>query len=191
MRPSTCVQSVRATIIPLAVITMTMLAAAKTADGNQAHNSSAFHYRRLAGRWFQLAHRENKHEQDLGNVVAIFAPQSNGAIRFNFRGNKNYGNGKRMSLKGTARTDPRYPGRFTVTFYGIFSRTFEVVDFDRENYQYAILADESRDCFWLLSRKPEAGDRLYKRFGEIALREGIDLNLVCRTPQDVPNYAQQ
>jgi apolipoprotein D and lipocalin family protein len=159
--------------------------------GNQTHASDAFDYRRLAGRWFQLAHLKNRHEQDLGNVVAVFAPEDNGAIRFHFRGFKEYGKGKKMSLKGKARTDPRDPARFTVRFYGIFARSFRVVAYDRVNYQYAIMSDESKDCFWLLSRTPDAGDWLYRYFGEVALAEEVDLKELVRTPQRVTNYARQ
>lgn len=144
----------------------------------------------LAGRWYQAARLNNKMERELGNVEATFTERGDGNINFKFRGFKDHGRGSEVSLKGVAHPDSRNPTRVKVRFYGIFTRTYEILDYDRNNQEYVIIADDKKESLWLLCRKPVADDRLFDRMAELAVNSGLDAKRLCRTPQTSDFYAK-
>lgn len=144
----------------------------------------------LAGRWYQTARLNNEKERGLGNVEAVFTEGNNGRIEFKFRGFKDHGRGSEVSLKGVAHPDSRNPARVKVRFYGIFTRTYEILDYDRNNQEYVIIADEKKESLWLLCRKPVADDRLFDRMAELAVETGVDAKQLSRTPQTNSSYAR-
>jgi lipocalin len=133
----------------------------------------------------------NEKERELGNVEAVFTERGDGNIEFKFRGFKDHGSGSEVSLKGVAHPDSRNPARVKVRFYGIFTRTYEILDYGRKNQEeYVIIADEDKESLWLLCRKPAADDKLFDRMAELAVETGVDAKQLCRTPQPNNSYAR-
>lgn len=103
------------------------------------------------GKWYEIARIDFKHERNLNNVTAKYSKNPDGSIKvvnrgFNFKTNE----WEEASGKAKFAGAPDEAG-LKVSFFGPFYSGYNVIAIDAD-YQYALVAGESLDYLWLLSR---------------------------------------
>ncbi len=139
---------------------------------------------RYLGRWYEIARYQHGFEKNLVGVTAEYTLRTDGRIDVVNGGFKNTLTGKYSSVKAVAWIpDTAKPGALKVRFFGLFAADYLVFGLDGENYEWAVVGDNSRSYLWLLSRTSEISDELYAKMTAIAAGEGYDVSLLFKVPQ--------
>lgn len=142
---------------------------------------SSVDLKRYAGKWYEVARLPNKFEkQCVGNVTAEYVLQKNGKIQVTNKCDE--ANGKKTVAKGEARirdkqTNAKLEIRFAPKFLSFIPAVwgdYWIIALDAENYQYALVGDESRNYLWFLSRTAQIDRAKYEELVKIAADKGFD-----------------
>jgi apolipoprotein D and lipocalin family protein len=146
---------------------------------------------RYAGVWYETARLPNKFQkQCVGNVKLEYVAKTNGRIGVTNQCDE--ANGKKTLVKGEARvqdkkTNAKLEVRFAPKFLSFLPAVwgdYWVIALDAENYQYALVGDESRKYLWFLSRTPQMYEETYTELLKIAGEKGFDTTKIIRTKND-------
>jgi len=111
-----------------------------------------FEVNRFLGKWYEVARLNHPFERGLSNVTATYSLKSNGDIRVLNRG---YNEPKQrwQTAEGKAKfvSNPS-TGRLKVSFFGPIYGGYNIIELDKQNYQYALVVGNDRSYMWILSR---------------------------------------
>jgi apolipoprotein D and lipocalin family protein len=139
---------------------------------------------RYLGRWYEIARYQSGFEKNIYGAAAEYSLMGNGKIRVVNSGFKNSLDGKYTQVKAVAWVpDPAVPAALKVRFFGLFAADYLIIGLDRENYEWAIVGNNSRDFLWFLARAHEIDEALYKKMEDIARGQGFDVDALYRVPQ--------
>jgi apolipoprotein D and lipocalin family protein len=139
---------------------------------------------RYLGRWYEVARFQHRFERSLVGVTAEYSLRPDGRIAVLNSGFKKTLEGRYTSVKAVAWVpDPSKPGALKVRFFGLFASDYLVFGLDEQNYQWALVGNNSRKFLWFLSRTPEVSPELLERMKEIARSQGYDLTGLTMVPQ--------
>jgi len=114
-----------------------------------------FELDRYLGTWYEIARLDHRFERDMSNVTANYSMRDDGGVRVLNRGYKT-NKSKWDEAEGKAyfvgETDV---GQLKVSFFGPFYGGYNIVELDKEGYQYALVAGPNLDYLWILARKPD------------------------------------
>ncbi|MGD1819683.1 MAG: lipocalin family protein [Pleomorphochaeta sp.] len=128
------------------------------------------------GRWYEIARYQKSFEKNLYGVTAEYSLRDDGQIQVLNSGFKYSLDGKYKSAKAVAwRPDDSVPGALKVKFFGLFTGDYLVFGLD-DNYQWALVGDNSRSSLWFLSRTPTISDEVLEQMKSIAIDQGYDLS---------------
>jgi len=147
--------------------------------------------KRYAGKWFEVARLPNSFEKNCaGNVTAEYAPLDDGKISVINRCSKAAGG--EIIARGKARVKDRQTNaKLKVSFAPDFLSFLPFVWGDYwilelgENYEYAVVGDESREYFWILSRSPQLDDALMNEILQRFGKKGFDVKKIIKTKQGI------
>ena len=77
-------------------------------------------------------------------------------------------------------------GRLKVSFFGPFYGAYNIMELDRENYQYAMISGPDRSYLWILARTPDPGQATVDRLVEQAAGLGFDSEQLIFVDHAVP-----
>ncbi|XP_027901736.1 temperature-induced lipocalin-1-like isoform X3 [Vigna unguiculata] len=153
---------------------------------------------RYMGRWYEIASFPSRFQPKNGaNTRATYTLKEDGSVHVL---NETFSDGKRGFIEGTAyKADPNSDeAKLKVKFYvPPFLPIIPVVGdywvlFLDQDYQYALIGQPSRKYLWILSRKPDLDEEIYKELVEKAKEEGYDVSKLQKTPQsDRPEEAEE
>jgi len=128
---------------------------------------------RYLGKWYEIARIDFKFEKNLNNVTAEYTKKDNGYIKVDNKG-YDYVKNKWKESIGEARfvQDPRI-ARLKVSFFKPIWSGYNVIDLD-EDYRYALVAGNSLDNLWILSREKSVPEEIKQRFLNKARSVGYD-----------------
>jgi lipocalin len=142
-------------------------------------------FRRLAGTWYEIARLPNKREEGLVNITTTFRLLGRDRIEVINRGHKESPDGEAVTLKLTARLpQPHEPASLTVRYCGFFRFTYNVLELDTAEYQYAMISGNTREDLWLFSRTPAMDDAVVDKLVSAARADGYDVSELIWCPQD-------
>lgn len=122
-----------------------------------------FEVQRYLGKWYEIARLDHSFERGLSNISAEYSVKDNGDIRVLNRGYRE-SSSQWSEAEGTAKfVDAKDVGRLRVSFFGPFYGGYNIVDLDKENYQYALIVGNNRKYLWILSRNPTLDSGIQKR----------------------------
>lgn len=126
------------------------------------------------GTWYEIARLDHSFEKGLSNVTATYSKRDDGGIRVINRG-FNAENRIWEEAEGKAYFvgDPDV-GRLKVSFFGPFYGGYNIVELDKQNYQYALVAGPNRSYLWILARQPNMDAETLKRLVARAKSLGFD-----------------
>ena len=137
---------------------------------------TGFEINRYLGTWFEIARLDHSFERGLSEVTAEYSLREGGGVRVLNRGydaeDKEWreAEGKAFFIEdpGTA--------MLKVSFFGPFYGGYNVIDLDKDNYEWALVAGPNRAYLWILARSPEIDPSVYKRLLKKADSLGFPIN---------------
>lgn len=138
---------------------------------------------RYLGKWYEIARLDHRFERNLAQVTAEYRRQPNGDIQVINRGFDT----KRQqwrTAEGRARlVGKANVGQLKVSFFGpFFFGGYTIFELDK-NYQYALVAGNSRQYLWILARQPRLDAATQQRLIERARSLGFPTEQLIQVQQ--------
>ena len=103
---------------------------------------------------YEIARLDHRFERGMSDVTANYSMRDDGGVKVVNRGYM-IEDDKWESATGKAffvgRSDV---GQLKVSFFGPFYGGYNIIELDKENYQYSLVAGPDRDYLWILARSP-------------------------------------
>lgn len=156
------------------ILVSVMLVSACTGIPDGVSPVSGFDVKRYLGTWYEIARLDHSFERDLQQVTADYSVREDGGIRVVNRG---YNTKKQAWEQAEGKAyfiGDSDVGRLKVSFFGPFYGAYNIMELDRENYQYAMISGPDRSYLWILARTPDPGQATVDRLVEQAAGLGFD-----------------
>ncbi len=132
---------------------------------------TGFELERYLGTWYEVARLDHRFERGLSEVTANYSLREEGGVQVVNRGfDAAKGEWKEAEGKAFFIDDPGV-GRLKVSFFGPFYGAYNIIELDKDDYQYSMITGPNRSYLWILARQPELGpqtlDRLVARAAEL------------------------
>lgn len=138
---------------------------------------------RYAGKWFEIAKLPNRFEKGLKCITATYTLKANGKIEV-VNGGRKIETNEATTAKGVAWIpDKDVPGKLKVRFFWPFSGNYWILALD-EQYQWALVGDDSRKYLWILSRTSALDKPTIDMLLKQAADQGFDTSKVEFARQD-------
>ncbi len=135
------------------------------------------------GNWYEIARFDHSFERGLVGVTATYSYRNDGKIKVVNKGFKDSLNGQQKEAVGKAKIpNPAKPSKLKVSFFWFFYGDYFVLELDKD-YNWAVIGSSSDKYLWILSRKPQIDDELYKQLIEIITLRGYDASQLIRVKQ--------
>ena len=157
----------------LAALSVLLISCSSSTMPEGASAVKPFDAKRYTGKWFEIARLDFKHEEGLNNVTAQYSLNDDGTIKVVNRG-YDYRKEKWEEATGKARfVDAKDEAKLEVSFFGPFYSGYNVIAIDPE-YRYALVAGESLEYLWLLSRETTMPENIKQDYLTKAKAIGYD-----------------
>lgn len=168
------------------ILVSVMLVSACTGIPDGVSPVSGFDVKRYLGTWYEIARLDHSFERDLQQVTADYSVREDGGIRVVNRG---YNTKKQAWEQAEGKAyfiGDSDVGRLKVSFFGPFYGAYNIMELDRENYQYAMISGPDRSYLWILARTPDPGQATVDRLVEQAAGLGFDSEQLIFVDHAVP-----
>lgn len=119
---------------------------------------SGFELDRYLGTWYEIARLDHRFERGLTNVSANYSVREDGGVQVVNRGFSAKKGEWNEAIGKAYFVDTPDVGRLKVSFFGPFYGGYNILELDRENYQYALVAGPDRSYLWILARSPDLSE---------------------------------
>ena len=138
------------------------------------HPVHPFAIARYLGLWYEIARIDYRYEKNLDHVTAEYSKRSDGLISVRNRGfNTKQQKWKESLGKAKFSGDPQ-TGSLKVSFFLFFYAGYHIISLD-DNYHYALVAGDSTDYLWILSREKTIPSTVRDGFLDLAKSIGYDI----------------
>lgn len=148
---------------------------------------TGFELSRYLGTWYEIARLDHRFERGMSNVTAEYSLRDDDGVRVV---NQGYNVAKGEWSKATGKAyfvgDPDV-GQLKVSFFGPFYGGYNIIELDKDHYQYALISGPNRDYLWILARSPAMDPEILKDLVDKARRLNFptdELIYVDHTPRD-------
>ena len=175
MNTSTTARSIilRKAIFAVTVALLATLLYACTKAPEGAEPVDGFELQRYLGTWHEVARLDHRFERGLSRVTATYSVRDDGGVHVVNRG-FNEKAGKWEEAIGKAYfTGESDVGQLKVSFFGPFYGGYNIIQLDKADYQYSLVAGPSKDYLWILSRTPELDPVVLDRLVDYAAGLGF------------------
>ncbi len=101
---------------------------------------TGFEVNRYLGKWYEIARLDHSFERGLSNITAEYSLREDGNLRVLNRG-YNIKKKKWQDAEGKAKfTGSNNIGSLKVSFFGPFYGGYNIIELDKQNYQYVMIA---------------------------------------------------
>lgn len=150
----------------LAFITLILFNACETIpEGAKA--VKPFEVNKYLGTWYEIARMDFKFERDLKNVTANYSLNEDGTIKVLNQGFNIKTNERKQAIGKAKFVDLTDEAKLKVSFFGPFYAGYNVVALDEE-YKYALIAGQSLEYLWILSREKTIPENIKTEYLKIA-----------------------
>lgn len=133
-----------------------------------------FDIQRYLGTWYEIARLDHSFERGLSRVSAEYSPRDDGGIRVINRGFNAEKNQWEQAEGKAYFIEDHTMGRLKVSFFGPFYGAYNIIDLDRDHYQYALVCGPDTSYLWILSRTPRLDKDIRDRLVSKAASFGFD-----------------
>ncbi|MDD1627149.1 MAG: lipocalin family protein [Methylococcaceae bacterium] len=111
-----------------------------------------FEINRYMGTWYEIARLDHRFEKGLNNISATYTLREDGGVNVLNKG-WNHVDGEWEQAEGKAYfVEQPDKGRLKVSFFGPFYGGYNIIELDKKDYAYSMVAGPDRSYFWILSR---------------------------------------
>jgi len=114
-----------------------------------------FELSRYLGTWYEIARLDHSFERGMSRVTANYSLRDDGGVTVVNRG---YKLSKQEWEDATGKAyfvGAPDMGQLKVSFFGPFYGGYNIIELDKDGYQYALVAGPNRSYLWILARSPE------------------------------------
>ena len=136
------------------ILTATLLLTSCSGIPDSVEAIKDFELDRYLGTWYEIARLDHRFERGLEDVTATYSLREDGGVNVVNRG-FNVGSNAWEEAEGKAYFvgEPTV-GRLKVSFFGPFYGGYNIIELDRTNYAWSMVAGPDRSYLWILSRTP-------------------------------------
>jgi len=132
-----------------------------------------FELERYLGRWYEVARLDHSFERGLNRVSADYSRRQDGGIRVINRGYDPLAGSWREATGRAYFVRDNRSGLLKVSFFGPFYGAYNIIELDRDRYDWALVCGPSRDYLWILSRTPDLSPEIREELTSRARRLGF------------------
>ena len=122
-----------------------------------------FELDRYLGTWYEIARLDHRFERGLSNVTAEYSLRDDGGVAVLNRGYRaDKGEWDEASGKAYFIGDADV-GQLKVSFFGPFYGGYNIIELDKDDYRYSLVAGPDRSYLWLLARSPDLDEATVER----------------------------
>jgi apolipoprotein D and lipocalin family protein len=114
-----------------------------------------FDIERYLGTWYEIARLDHSFERGLSQVTATYSLREDGGVHVVNRGRSDDTGEWDEAIGKAYFVGARDIGQLKVSFFGPFYGGYNVIDLDKIDYQYSLVAGPNRDYLWILARTPQ------------------------------------
>ena len=145
---------------------------------------SGFELDRYLGTWYEIARLDHSFERGLSNVTANYTLRDDGGVKVINRG-YNAEDQEWDETEGKAYfVGDADIGQLKVSFFGPFYGGYNIIELDKDGYQYSMVAGPDRSYLWILSRSPDLDDAVLERLLAKADELGFPLGELIMVEHD-------
>lgn len=134
----------------LAILAVSITACTGAPDG--VNVVTGFDLNRYLGTWYEIARLDHKFERGLSNVTATYSLRDDGGVNVINRG-YNVEDQEWEAAEGKAYfVGEEDVGQLKVSFFGPFYGGYNIIELDKDGYEYSMVAGPDRSYLWILSR---------------------------------------
>ena len=113
-----------------------------------------FEIDRYLGTWYEIARLDHSFERGLSSVSANYSLRDDGGVRVVNRGYSDQSGEWDEAIGKAYFVGASNVGQLKVSFFGPFYGGYNIINLDKSDYQYSLVAGPDRDYLWILSRTP-------------------------------------
>jgi lipocalin len=138
---------------------------------------------RYMGTWYEIARFPHRFERGLVGVTATYTLREDGRIDVLNQGYRGALDGELSRANAKAKVpDPGRPGHLKVYFFWLFGASYNIMELDTVDYQYALVGSSTPNYLWILSRTTVLDEDDYSMLVERARARGYDVTRLERVP---------
>jgi apolipoprotein D and lipocalin family protein len=139
----------------LTTLLTTVLPGGNTTVPDGVEVVTGFELDRYLGTWYSIARLDHRFERGLSNVSATYKMRDDGGVSIVNRGYKVARNKWKEATGKAYFVGDQTVGQLKVSFFGPFYGGYNIVELDKDNYQYVLISGPNRGYLWILARSPE------------------------------------
>ena len=116
---------------------------------------SGFEIDRYLGKWYEIARLDHSFERGLTKVTAEYSLRDDGGVKVINRGFDATTNEWDEAEGKAYFVDAPDIGQLKVSFFGPFYGGYNIIELDKEDYQYSLVAGPDYSYLWILARSPD------------------------------------
>jgi apolipoprotein D and lipocalin family protein len=129
---------------------------------------TGFELDRYLGTWYEIARLDHRFERGLTDVTADYTLRDDGGVRVVNRGFNTKKDEWDEAIGKAYLLESPDVGRLKVSFFGPFYGGYNILELDKENYEYALIAGPDRSYLWILARSPNLSETIVQSLVEKA-----------------------
>lgn len=114
-----------------------------------------FEIERYLGKWYEIARLDHSFERGLTKVSAEYSLRKDGGIKVINRGFDSKKNEWGEAIGKAYFVSEPDIGALKVSFFGPFYGGYNILELDKENYHYSLVAGPDFSYLWILARSPD------------------------------------
>ncbi|MGZ8190394.1 MAG: lipocalin family protein [Methylococcaceae bacterium] len=111
-----------------------------------------FEVKRYLGTWYEIARLDHRFERGLDNISATYTLRDDGGIDVVNQGWISKSSEWKKAVGKAYFVEKPDKGRLKVSFFGPFYGGYNIIELDKINYAYSMVAGPDKSYFWILSR---------------------------------------
>ncbi|PPK66925.1 apolipoprotein D and lipocalin family protein [Methylobacter tundripaludum] len=132
-----------------------------------------FEINRYLGTWYEVARLDHRFERGLENISATYTLREDGGVDVLNKG-WDIKAGEWREAEGKAYfVEQVDKGRLKVSFFGPFYGAYNIIELDKKDYAYSMVAGPDRSYLWILSRTQQLPEATLKALTERAKTLGF------------------
>ena len=116
---------------------------------------TGFELDRYLGSWYEIARLDHSFERGLSAVTADYSLRDDGGVHVINRGFSSESGEWDDAIGKAYFVGASDVGQLNVSFFGPFYGGYNILELDKHDYQYSLVAGPNRDYLWILSRTPQ------------------------------------